>query len=397
MEIALNIKKHVNRKLENIYGIKNLKLKEFRMKIKISDLKESEFSKSIYVDSLKATPDLIESIRINGVLAPIWISKDNMIISGHRRVDACRQLGIEEIEAEVREYSDLLVIESNRHREKTWKEKLNEADALEKILKPKAKQQQLIGLMKGFVWPNLAKREEPINTREEVSKRIGVSHGTLGKVKIIAKDKPELLEEIDNGTKSVDSAYQQVKIEKAMERGKNDKPEPDAQTISAAKVKRSKLKECRFCHKKIEKEDFCSQECADASDEEAIRLKEFNQDPTEWERNCTFPFIRFDFDEVQEEMKTGLDDNLRFDELVKNRIKDTHNIRFMKYRCFDNLHEPNCCHCPNRRPGVYVLLRKCGDTFERIKDKKVIINKKLFNKKTGEWEVIKLKDSKQTE
>ena len=72
------------------------------MKIKISDLKPSTYSQSIY--SAEPSPDLIESIVRNGIIVPIWISDENVIISGHRRVNACRELGIEEIEVELKEY-----------------------------------------------------------------------------------------------------------------------------------------------------------------------------------------------------------------------------------------------------------------------------------------------------
>lgn len=110
------------------------------MKIKISDLKASAYSEKIY--STDASQDLIESIGRNGLIVPIWITSDNLIISGHRRVNAFKELGYDEIEAEVKEYSDSLVIESNRYREKTWKEKLAESDALEAILKHEAKRRQ---------------------------------------------------------------------------------------------------------------------------------------------------------------------------------------------------------------------------------------------------------------
>jgi len=70
------------------------------------------------------------------------IDFDPLLISGHRRVNACKKLGIKEIESEIKEFSDLLVIESNRYREKTWEEKLKEAEALERMLKPKAKEKK---------------------------------------------------------------------------------------------------------------------------------------------------------------------------------------------------------------------------------------------------------------
>lgn len=87
------------------------------MKKKIKDLKPSDFALSIYDGT--ASPDLVQSIRDNGVLAPIWTTKDNVIIAGYRRVDACKQLGITEIDVEVKPFSESLVIESNRYRDKT--------------------------------------------------------------------------------------------------------------------------------------------------------------------------------------------------------------------------------------------------------------------------------------
>lgn len=99
------------------------------MKISISQLKPSPFSGNIY--SHQPTQDLIDSIKENGVLVPIWITKDGVIVSGHRRVNACKILNIAEIEAEIKEYSSELVIEANRYRQKTWSEKLKEAEALE--------------------------------------------------------------------------------------------------------------------------------------------------------------------------------------------------------------------------------------------------------------------------
>ena len=175
--------------------------------IRIDLLKPSEFSESIYLSN--PTPDLVESIKQNGVLVPIWIDKDNTIIAGHRRVNACIKLGIQEIPAEVKEYSDSLVIESNRYREKTWAEKLREAEALERILRPRAKEQQI--RKPNSVSANLQK--QPIDTGKEISQVLNVGERTLYKVKAIAKERPELIKDIDLGKKSVNSAYYIVKRE----------------------------------------------------------------------------------------------------------------------------------------------------------------------------------------
>ena len=177
-------------------------------KVKISTLIESKFSKDIY--SSEPSKDLIESIKQNGIVTPIWIDKNNTIIAGHRRVNACKNLGIEEIEAEEKDYSDMLVIESNRYREKTWNEKLKEAEELEKILKPKAKESQKRK-------PNsVCKKSDKqnIDTKKEVAEKVGTSHDTLHKAQVIAEAKPELLKDVDDGKKTINSAYNEVVREK---------------------------------------------------------------------------------------------------------------------------------------------------------------------------------------
>ncbi len=66
-----------------------------------------------------------------------------MIVSGHRRVNACKQLGIEVIDFEYREYSETVEIEPNRYRDKSIAEKSKKAHAYRKIFSEKAKAQQV--------------------------------------------------------------------------------------------------------------------------------------------------------------------------------------------------------------------------------------------------------------
>lgn len=102
-------------------------------------------------------------------------------------MNVCKILGIDEIEAEVKEYSDLLVIETNRYRDKTWQEKLREAEELEGILKEKAKEKEY---KRKTTYQKSEKSNLPsINTLKEVAKSLGMSHDTLHKVKTIAKEK----------------------------------------------------------------------------------------------------------------------------------------------------------------------------------------------------------------
>lgn len=157
------------------------------MKIEISLLKPNPYSEGIY-DSTPSD-ELIESIRKYSVITPIWITKDNLIIAGHRRVNACKKLGIQEIPYEYHPYSESLVIESNRYRNKTWDEKLNEAVAVEVIEEKKAKERQAEGGRNKVVQNSTQPK-----TRDIVAEKLDTSHDTLSKIKFIKKENPELFE-----------------------------------------------------------------------------------------------------------------------------------------------------------------------------------------------------------
>lgn len=88
---------------------------------KLSELQPHPENARIYGDA--ADSDLVESIRANGILNPLLITHDNRIISGHRRYDAARKLGVDDIPVVLFRSDDELdileaLIESNRQRNK---------------------------------------------------------------------------------------------------------------------------------------------------------------------------------------------------------------------------------------------------------------------------------------
>ena len=50
--------------------------------------------------------EFLESIRTSGVIEPIVVTTDMVIVSGHQRVRACKELGIPEIMCEIKTYKD---------------------------------------------------------------------------------------------------------------------------------------------------------------------------------------------------------------------------------------------------------------------------------------------------
>lgn len=75
-------------------------------KIKISELVPHPSNEYYFDDMVGSTwDDFIQSISTSGVTNAITITQDKIIISGHQRVRACKELGIEEISYKMIDYS----------------------------------------------------------------------------------------------------------------------------------------------------------------------------------------------------------------------------------------------------------------------------------------------------
>jgi len=181
----------------------------------ITNLKESPFSLKVY--SPIPSEGLIESIKENNVLVPIWIDENKTIISGHRRVNACKKLGLREIPVEIKTYSDRLVLESNNYREKTWREKVNESHALKELLKPKAEERKKAGKKL-----DLGQNSDQGRTAQKIATALNTSRDTLYKAQFIAKERPELLAKIDQGETTIHSAHSKIVKEKRREELENN-------------------------------------------------------------------------------------------------------------------------------------------------------------------------------
>lgn len=185
------------------------------MKYKLSELKEHPDNNQIY--SPTDLEELKNSLLIHGQLEPIVINKDKVIISGHRRFNALKELGIEECDARIEEYeSDVVaLIQFNKQRQKTHSDILNESTFLGKEL------QKQIGRGR----PKKEERRIKMNTRDEIAKRLDINPSLLQKLKFIENHDATYLYKIDRKEISVSKAVKEIK-EKL-----GDSKQLDAKTI----------------------------------------------------------------------------------------------------------------------------------------------------------------------
>lgn len=156
------------------------------MKIEINKLNPHPKNRYIYGydDNLD---ELIEKIRTSQWIKPILINSQNTIISGHRRVESCKKLGITEVEYELVVDDPVIQLEllvaENFYRVKTTTQLMKEAEIYEEIEKHKAYQRKIeIGKL------NLGQSSDEVNwsqlgekgrTTEKVSNMIGISESSL--------------------------------------------------------------------------------------------------------------------------------------------------------------------------------------------------------------------------
>ena len=101
-------------------------------KIPINQLKPCPINSIIYRDS--DVEDLMNSIQEVGLLQPIVVTPDNLIVSGHRRFKSIQTLGWNEVECEIKDIPEdelaVHIVLYNQSRLKVCTELLREVKIL---------------------------------------------------------------------------------------------------------------------------------------------------------------------------------------------------------------------------------------------------------------------------
>ena len=199
---------------------------------KISQLTPHELNAEIYGEEI-LTDTFLESISNKGVLVPLTIKDDGTIISGHRRYKAAQKLGKEQVPVTIKEFKSKLeekeaILSFNSQREKTYKQKMREAEKWEEIEREKAQKRKKKTQLQGkdedgnpdFGEANICTTEGKGKTRDKIAKKIKIGSGeTYRKAKKVW-DKAQngdglassLVEEINGENTSISAAYDKIML-----------------------------------------------------------------------------------------------------------------------------------------------------------------------------------------
>lgn len=170
---------------------------------------------------------LVDDIRINGLLEPIWLDKNGLLLDGRNRLAACQHL---HIDPETRTYPGdkavEFVLSLNVHRRHLTASQLATV-ALEALplFEEQAHARQVATLKQGPVGAIVPERKErkevtPIpkgrapRARDEAAAAVGVSGRAVGQAKRVADEAPDLIEKVKSGEMTLNAAEQEVKARK---------------------------------------------------------------------------------------------------------------------------------------------------------------------------------------
>jgi ParB-like chromosome segregation protein Spo0J len=202
-------------------------------RIALGDLRSNPFSLSLYGDPDAEIDDLVESVRVQGILVPLVVAPEGPaweVISGHRRLACARRLGFSDVPCEVRPLRAraerrLAVLEYNRQRRKTFSQLMREADALESLEAAAARGRRLANLRQ------FAREPEPGSSEGRNSdSRRGRTDATIARAlgfggkdlfrqaravwRAAQSDDPRArsaLDQLDAGTKTIHAAYKDLR------------------------------------------------------------------------------------------------------------------------------------------------------------------------------------------
>ena len=200
--------------LDELLGVVN---EESAMEIEINTIHAFKNHPFKVLDDEKMQ-DLIESVKLSGVLTPVLLRVDNNdeyeMISGHRRLHAAKMAGLTTIPAIVRELSDddavIAMVDANIQRE----ELLPSEKAFAYRMKLEAMKRQAGRPSKN----NSCQSGTHLRTDQEIGKQVGESARSVQRYIRLTELIPELLDMVDNKkltfTVGVDISYIDKEIQK---------------------------------------------------------------------------------------------------------------------------------------------------------------------------------------
>lgn len=182
--------------------------------------------------------ELAADIRDNGLISPIVVNKDYVLLAGERRLRAVKQLGWPQVEVRMMDTRDaehelnIEISENDVRKAFSKSERVDYMYRLMRIEKEKARER----MESGKATNPTQKSAEGGEARKIVSDQFGISHDTMRKEMSIVENKdlldPKDFADWDEGKLSTNKAYQQMKARMKQLEEENEKLHDDNKILA---------------------------------------------------------------------------------------------------------------------------------------------------------------------
>lgn len=165
--------------------------------MKIDELRPHPRNNEFFDDmSGEKWEEFLESIKSRGVVEPIVITQNNVIVSGHQRVRACKELGIDTVMCDMHYYkNDDQVLQDLIETNIRQRGSIDDSD------KKKGRRirelERIYGIREGR--PEKLPSNSVVKSQSDIAAQMGISVDTLQNLKKLTEMIPELEELLDTG------------------------------------------------------------------------------------------------------------------------------------------------------------------------------------------------------
>ena len=207
-------------------------------RIRTGTLKPHPINQQVYEDA--NIDDLVESIRRHGIIEPLVVTPERIVISGHRRLTAAVHLGLKTVPARCERFADEVaaLVEFNRQRVKSWSERYRELQILLPRVSNVASERRLAGARRGAARrhglpvTNIGHRHGRCRVYEEAGRISGLGRESARKLIRVFEAinaghaSVDLANRLDSGKISLHRAYLQVRKASLSGDGTGSREEP---------------------------------------------------------------------------------------------------------------------------------------------------------------------------
>lgn len=148
--------------------------------------------------------DFLQSVKTSGIIEPIIVTQDLVIVSGHQRVRAAKAIGILKIAVEVRHYADDDKVLKDLIETNLMQRGIGNVNPI-KIARCIVELERIAGIKRGGDRKS-SETEFPLITQADLAKKFDMSQQQLRKYKKLVTLVPELQDVVESGELSVKDA-----------------------------------------------------------------------------------------------------------------------------------------------------------------------------------------------